>query len=54
MLDAGDLRTEVDAVLPLHRAAEAYAGTVKERRGRGKLVISVDAQESRRKERGES
>jgi NADPH:quinone reductase-like Zn-dependent oxidoreductase len=43
MLDAGELRTEVDAVLPLHRAAEAYAGTVKERRGRGKLVISVDA-----------
>jgi len=43
MLDAGELHTEVDAVLPLHRAAEAYAGTVKERRGRGKLVISVDA-----------
>ena len=43
MLDAGELRTEVDAVLLLHRAAEAYAGTVKERRGRGKLVISVDA-----------
>jgi NADPH:quinone reductase-like Zn-dependent oxidoreductase len=52
MLDAGDLRTEVDAIIPLHRAAEAYAGMVKERHGRGKLVISVAAPESRRKEPG--
>lgn len=41
MLDAGDLRTEVDAVVPLSQAAEAYAGTVERRRGRGKLVIAV-------------
>lgn len=41
LLDAGDLRTTVDAVLPFARAAEAYAGQVTQRSGRGKLVIAV-------------
>ena len=45
MLDAGDLWTEIDTVLPLVRATEAYAGRVKERRSRGKLVIAVAGQE---------
>lgn len=40
LLDAGKLRPFVDAVVPLSRAAEAYAGTV-ERAGRGKLVVTV-------------
>jgi NADPH:quinone reductase-like Zn-dependent oxidoreductase len=41
MLDGGDLRTVVDAVLPLTQAAAAYAGDVKQKRGRGKLVVAV-------------
>ena len=45
MLDGGELRTEVDTVLPLDRAAEAYAGSLKRRRGRGKLVIAVAPQD---------
>jgi NADPH:quinone reductase-like Zn-dependent oxidoreductase len=40
LIDAGDLRTVVDAVLPLSRASEAYAGTI-ERKGRGKIVVTV-------------
>jgi NADPH:quinone reductase-like Zn-dependent oxidoreductase len=41
LLESGDLRTEVDAVLPLGRASAAYAGEVTERRGRGKIVVTV-------------
>jgi len=41
MLDAGDLRTFVDAVLPLAQTSAAYTGAVKQRRGRGKLVVAV-------------
>ena len=41
LLESGDLRTEVDAVLPLARASAAYAGEVTERRGRGKIVVTV-------------
>ena len=48
MLDAGDLRTFVDAVLPLAEASTAYTGTVKQRRGRGKLVVAVAPSESGR------
>ena len=40
LLDAGRLRTEVDTVVPLSRAPEAFTGRV-ERRGRGKLVVTV-------------
>ena len=43
MLDAGDLRTVVDAVVPLAQASTVYTGTVKQRSGRGKLVVAVAA-----------
>jgi NADPH:quinone reductase-like Zn-dependent oxidoreductase len=44
-LEAGDLQPVVDAVLPLTRASEAYTGGVRQRRGCGKLVVAVAAQE---------
>lgn len=47
MLDAGELRTVVDAVLPLAQASEAYTGKVERRDGRGKLVIAVAEEVSR-------
>lgn len=45
LLEAGDLQPVVDAVLPFTRASEAYTGDVRQRRGRGKLVVAVAAQE---------
>ena len=45
MLDAGDLRTVVDAVVPLAQASAAYRGEVRRRNGRGKVVIAVAAEE---------
>src|SRR5215510_1871681 len=44
LLEAGDLQPVVDAVLPLTQASAAYTGEVRQRRGRGKLVIVVTAQ----------
>jgi NADPH:quinone reductase-like Zn-dependent oxidoreductase len=41
LLETKRLQTVVDAVLPLAQASVAYTGEVKERRGRGKLVIAV-------------
>jgi NADPH:quinone reductase-like Zn-dependent oxidoreductase len=41
LLEAGDLRPVVDAVLPLTQASAAYTGEIRERRGRGKLVVTV-------------
>lgn len=41
LLDAGDLHTVVDAVLPLEQAAAAYGGEVQSRLGRGKMVVAV-------------
>jgi NADPH:quinone reductase-like Zn-dependent oxidoreductase len=46
LLETRRLQTVVDAVLPLAQASVAYTGEVKERRGRGKLVIAVVAQEA--------
>jgi NADPH:quinone reductase-like Zn-dependent oxidoreductase len=40
LLESGDLHPVVDAVLPLTQASAAFTGEVKERRGRGKLVVS--------------
>ncbi len=40
LLDAGRLRTVVDAVVPLSRAPDAFTGHV-DRHGRGKLVVAV-------------
>jgi NADPH:quinone reductase-like Zn-dependent oxidoreductase len=39
-LDAGDLRTVVDGIVPFSEAFTAYAGTVK-KQGRGKLAVTV-------------
>jgi NADPH:quinone reductase-like Zn-dependent oxidoreductase len=41
LLDAGDLQTFVDAVLPLGEAGAAYAGQVRSRLGYGKMVVAV-------------
>jgi NADPH:quinone reductase-like Zn-dependent oxidoreductase len=41
LLDAGELRCFVDAVVPFAEASDAYCGTVKARRGRGKIVLSL-------------
>jgi len=48
LLDAGHLRTVVDVVLPFAQASAAYTGKVEQRRGHGKLVVAVTAQESSR------
>jgi NADPH:quinone reductase-like Zn-dependent oxidoreductase len=45
LLEAGDLHPVVDAVLPLTQASAAYTGEVRQRRGRGKLVVAVAPQE---------
>ncbi|RBP48227.1 NADPH:quinone reductase-like Zn-dependent oxidoreductase [Roseimicrobium gellanilyticum] len=42
-LDAGTLRVFVDAVVPFEDAPDAYAGKVKSRTGRGKVVVSMSA-----------
>jgi NADPH:quinone reductase-like Zn-dependent oxidoreductase len=43
LLDAGELQCFVDAIVPFVRASDAYFGTVEQRRGHGKLVVSVIA-----------
>ncbi len=43
LLDARAIRTVIDTVLPLSRAADAYAGKV-QRKGRGKLVVAVESE----------
>ncbi len=48
MLDAGDLRTVIDAVVPLAQASVAYTGSVKQRGGRGKVVVAVTPAEAGR------
>ena len=41
LLDAGKLKVFIDAVVPLAGAAAAYSGAIKDRQGRGKIVIDV-------------
>ena len=41
LLESADLHPVVDSVLPLVRASSAYSGEVKQRLGRGKLVVTV-------------
>jgi NADPH:quinone reductase-like Zn-dependent oxidoreductase len=41
LLDAGQLQCFVDAVVPLVNASDAYCGLIKERHGRGKVVLSI-------------
>ena len=42
LLEAGDLKPVVDAVLPLSQASAVYAGDADRSHGRGKLVVAVD------------
>jgi NADPH:quinone reductase-like Zn-dependent oxidoreductase len=41
LLESGDLHPVVDSVLPLTQASAGYTGEIRERRGRGKLVVTV-------------
>jgi NADPH:quinone reductase-like Zn-dependent oxidoreductase len=41
LLDSGELKTFVNAVVPFEEAAEAYANLVPKRLGYGKVVVSV-------------
>jgi NADPH:quinone reductase-like Zn-dependent oxidoreductase len=41
LLDAGELRCFVDAVVPFAEASDAYCGKVKGRLGRGKMVVAI-------------
>jgi NADPH:quinone reductase-like Zn-dependent oxidoreductase len=41
LLDAGELQCFVDAIVPLRQASDAYCGSIKERHGRGKTVLSI-------------
>ena len=41
LIDAGKLKTFVDAVVPLSDATSAYDGSLKNRRGHGKIAINV-------------
>ena len=41
LLDAGELKTFVDTTVPLEEAAAAYARAIPERRGYGKVVVTV-------------
>ena len=45
LLDAGALRTFVNAVVPLEQASKAYSGTLTNKRGYGKVVITVPGDE---------
>ena len=41
LLDRGELRALVDAIVPWEKASEAYCGRIEGRRGYGKLVLAV-------------
>ena len=41
LLDTAELQPIVDTVLPLAEASAAYTGEVRDRRGRGKVVVTV-------------
>ncbi len=41
LIDAGKLKTFVDAVVPLADAAAAYNGTLKNRQGHGKIAVEI-------------
>jgi NADPH:quinone reductase-like Zn-dependent oxidoreductase len=45
LLDAGKLRTFVNAVVPLEQASDAYSGSLTNKRGYGKVVITVPGDE---------
>ena len=41
LLDAGKLKTFVNAVVPFPQASAAYSGSAKQKRGHGKVVITI-------------
>lgn len=41
LLETGKLRAFVDAIVPFSKASEAYRGAIKNRTGRGKVVLSI-------------
>jgi NADPH:quinone reductase-like Zn-dependent oxidoreductase len=41
LIDSGKLKAVVDAVVPFADAASAYNGTLKNRQGRGKIVVEI-------------
>jgi NADPH:quinone reductase-like Zn-dependent oxidoreductase len=43
LLDTGELQCFVDAIVPFAQASDAYFGAIEQRRGRGKLVVSIIA-----------
>ena len=43
LLDADELQCFVDAIMPFAQASDAYFGTIEQRHGRGKLVVSMIA-----------
>jgi hypothetical protein len=48
LLDASELKCFVDAVVPLNKASDAYCGRLEERKGRGKIVLSMEKLPARR------
>jgi hypothetical protein len=44
LLDAGRLKTYVNAAVPLAEAAKAYSAAVPNKRGYGKVVIVIEEQ----------
>jgi NADPH:quinone reductase-like Zn-dependent oxidoreductase len=46
LFDAGRLQTVVDAVVPFSQTPAAFTGAIRERLGRGKLVVTVTAAET--------
>lgn len=41
LIDKGELQVVVDAIVPLENASEAYRGKITNRKGRGKVVLTV-------------
>ena len=43
LIETGEFQCFVDAVVPFAKASQAYCGTIENRKGRGKMVLSVVA-----------
>jgi NADPH:quinone reductase-like Zn-dependent oxidoreductase len=48
LLDAGELKTYVGAMVPLAEASSAYSGAVPKKRENGKVVIVIEAERGAR------
>jgi NADPH:quinone reductase-like Zn-dependent oxidoreductase len=42
LIDRDELQVVVDAIVPLENAAEAYCGKIRNRKGRGKVALTLD------------